>query len=105
MDGFFHLNDFETSLYGGQKSLILSPNLARVIVAGDDYLVWSYLGGGSFYFCCEWVMVSPDLEEVTKECMLLSDVIEQDCRLSLVSIPPFVEGFNKDGRVIISSLS
>lgn len=75
VDGLLHVDDLVASCYGGQQRFVIWPYLARVIVAGDNDSVWSYLGGCSFDFCIEGIMVSPDFKEIADERMFTSDVV------------------------------
>lgn len=66
--------DLESSLYG-ESGLLVIPDVIGMVVTGDYHSGRSDLGGGSFDLCWEWVMISPDLEMVSKALVLFAEVI------------------------------
>lgn len=61
-----HSLDLEAPSDGYIDLAALIPDLSRMIVAGDDYLLWADEHRRALTFSSEWVMVRPDLKEMAE---------------------------------------
>jgi len=70
---------------------LIGPDIGRVIVAGDNYLLGSNIACTSaFNFCIERVAICPDLEVVIEAVMSGVKVFNEDHFVFIIAIPPFV---------------
>lgn len=84
------VNFFEAALEREMMSRVLEYLLDSE-VRGDDDAPRAVHGGSSFVLGREGSVVSPSFKVCGEAGVLFADVIDDDCLLVVVSIPPFVE--------------
>lgn len=87
------MKQFEPSLQGLYRSLVLPEDVFDTILASNDEVDVCTWRGTSFVFQDTTVPVSPVLELRFKACMFSSDIIHNNVFLVLVTVPPFVDRF------------
>lgn len=102
---FNHMGDFEPSSDCKTGDFVIWPNLLWWIIWGDMNSLGSNRDWTSFDLSFERVMVCPDFDVIGKNLVFRSEIVEKDILFSLVSVPPFINGFDEDVWVLFSYLS
>lgn len=76
-----------------------------MVVAGNYYFLRPGLQCGALSFRLKWIVISPYFEVVTQHLMFFLKVIDDNCFLALVTIPPLVGHLEEEVWVVCSNLS